>query len=294
MTEVLAWVTDTVPTSVRDAVLARAARLSPAARDVAELVCVVPGKTEPWLLEESAISQEAGIEGCLSIGMVRHEDGSLAFRHELTRRAFESSLPRARLQSLHAKVLAALEQRPGIPAARLAHHANGARNARPSLDSRPPAAAQAASVGAHRQAASHYQLALEYAQDFTPDELARLQEQLAYECYLTRQYERAIEAQRAALEFWRASGERLKEGDALRWLSRLSWFAGRRSEAGRYAMDAVVTLESLPPSPELAMAYCNRADIDWEAHETDSAIDWAQRTIDLAERWANDEILCYA
>src|ERR1700683_1938129 len=94
VTEVLAAAADTVPSSVRDAVLARAIRLTPAAREIAELVCVVPRKTELWLLEQAARLDEAGIEGCLSVGMVRHEDGSLAYRHELVRRAFgEFTLP---------------------------------------------------------------------------------------------------------------------------------------------------------------------------------------------------------
>ena len=87
VTEVLAGVVDTVPATVRDAVLARTVRLSPGAREIAELVCVVPGKAERWLLEQAGRADEAGIEGCLSIGMVLHEDASLAFRHELARRA---------------------------------------------------------------------------------------------------------------------------------------------------------------------------------------------------------------
>src|SRR5271168_713252 len=129
VTELLAAAVDTVPSTVRDAVLARAIRLTPAAREIAELVCVVPRKTELWLLEQAARLDEAGIEGCLSVGMVRHEDGSLAYRHELVRRAIEDSLSQPRLQSLHSMVLAVLAARPGISAARLAHHADGARNA---------------------------------------------------------------------------------------------------------------------------------------------------------------------
>jgi predicted ATPase len=50
VTEALAAVADTVPVNVRDAVLARAMRLTPEARKIAELACVVPGKTESWLL----------------------------------------------------------------------------------------------------------------------------------------------------------------------------------------------------------------------------------------------------
>jgi DNA-binding CsgD family transcriptional regulator len=291
VTEVLAAAADTVPSTVRDAVLARAVRLPPQARDIAELVCVVPGKAEIWLLEQAARLSDEGIEGCLSIGMVRFEDGSLAYRHELARRAIEGSLSRPRLRSLHENVLAVLAARPNIPAARLAYHADGARNAAEVLRLAPMAAMQAALVGAHREAASHYQIALRYADGLIPVERAHLQEQLSYEYYLTSQHERAIEVQRSALEIWRASEERIKEGSALRWLSRLSWFAGRRAEADQYAADAVATLQALPQSPELAMAYSNRAQLDMEAHEIDSAIGWAQRTIALAEPWANHEIL---
>jgi DNA-binding CsgD family transcriptional regulator/tetratricopeptide (TPR) repeat protein len=291
VTEVLTAVADTVPVTVRDAVLARAVRLSPAAREIAELVCVVPGKTEGWLLEQAARPDEASIEGCLSIGMVRYEDAALAFRHELARRALEDSLSPLRKQSLHSRVLAVLARRTGVPAARLAHHANGAGNAGAVLHFAPIAATQAASVGAHREAASHYQAALRHAEEIPPDERGRLQEQLSYECFLTGQHERAIEARRSALHIWRASGARVKEGDALRWLSRLSWSVGDRAEADRYGAAALATLESLLPGPELAMAYCNQADLDMEAHEAESAIDLAQHAIALAESWRNDEIL---
>ena len=294
VTEVLAAAADTVPVTVRDAVLARAVRLSPAAREIAELVCVVPGKTEPWLLEQAGQPDEAAIEGCLSIGMVRHEDFSLGFRHELARRALEDTLSQPRRQNLHARVLEVLATRSGIPAARLAHHAAGARNGLGVLRYASLAAAEAASVDAHREAASHYQLALRYADDLPPAERARLQEQLVYECYLTGEHERALEAQRSALEIWRALGNRLQEGDALRWLSKLSWVAGDGAQANQYSAAAIRTLESLPAGPELACAYCSQADLDLEAHEMDSAIGWAQRAITLAEPWANSEILCDA
>jgi DNA-binding CsgD family transcriptional regulator len=294
VTEVLAADTQTVPVTVRDAVLARAVRLSPAAREIAELVCVVPGKTETWLLERALEPDEAGIESCLSIGMIRDEEGSLAFRHELARRALQDSLSEARRQSLHARVLAILTPRPGISAARLAHHADGSRNTEALLRYAPIAGAQAASVGAHREAVAHYQVALQYANSLEPDERASLNERLSYECYLTGEGERAVETRLCALEIWRTAGAKLREGDALRWLSRLAWYAGRRTEATQYAADAVAALESLPPSPELAMAYSNRAQLDLEAHDLRSAIQGAQRTIELAQRWGNKEAVCHA
>ncbi len=53
VTEVLAAAADTVPSTVSDAVLARAMRLPSAAREIAEFVSVVPGRAEAWLLEQS-------------------------------------------------------------------------------------------------------------------------------------------------------------------------------------------------------------------------------------------------
>lgn len=294
VTEVLAAAGETVPSTVRDAVLARAARLSPAAREIAELACIVPGKTEIWLLGQAARLDEAGIEGCLSIGMVRHEDGSLAYRHELVRRAIEDSLSKPLLRILHEKVLAVLTARPDISAARLAYHADGARNAAEVLRFAPMAAAQAKSVGAHREAASHYQIALRYADGLAAEERACLQEHLSFEYYLTGQHQRAVDVQRSALQIWCALGQRGKEGNSMRWLSRLNWFAGHRAEASQYCLDAVRTLESLPPGPELAMAYCERADLEMEDHDEGATMEWAQRAITLAQSWVRPDILSHA
>ncbi len=294
VTEILAATADTVPATVRDAVLARAGRLSPAAREIAELVCVVPRKTERWLLEQAARLDEAGMEGCLAMGMVPHEDGSLAYRHELVRRSIEDSLSQSRLQSLHERVLAILEARPNIPAARLAHHASCAHDAEAVRRFATLAAAQAASVGAHREAASHLEAMVPYAGDLAPTDRARLLEQLSYECYLIGRYARASEVRRMALQIWRGIGACSQEGDALRWLSRLAWFEGRGAEAERYCVDAIRVLESLPPSPTLAKAYCDRADLDMESHENESAIDFAQRAIALAETWSDHLIISTA
>lgn len=294
VTEVLASGADTVPPTVRDAVLARVGRLAPAARAVAELVCVVPGRAEPWLLEHPAQADEAAIEGCLSIGMVRHEDGSLAFRHELARRALEDSLPQSQRQRLHAAVLEVLAARRDIPPARVAHHAGGARDATKVLHYAPLAAKEAAAVGAHREAAAHYRAALRYAEALPPAQLARLQEELRYECYLTGAYQEALEAQQSALSIWRALGDRLKEGDALTWVSRLSWYVGDGAQANRYCDAAIAILEAMPPGKELALAYCDRADLAMEAHEAELAIESAQHAIALAEASAATEIVCGA
>ncbi|MFL6620432.1 MAG: ATP-binding protein [Povalibacter sp.] len=293
VTELLATAQEAVPVTVSDAVIARAGRLTDLARELAELVCVVPTRAEGWLIE-SLGADEAAIESCLSMGMVRHEDGGLSFRHELTRRALQDSLSQLRQQSLHTRVLAALIRKGAVSAARLAHHADGARDRSAVLQFAPTAAHEAASVGSHREAVSYYGLALRYADGVAVSERADLLEKLSYECYLTDQLERSIEARRETLAIWRAAAAKLKEGDALRWLSRLSWFAGRRAEADEYADAAIAALELLPTGPELAMAYSNRAQLDMLATESASAIQWAQRAIAIAESQGHTEILCHA
>ena len=294
VTEVLAAGADSIPATVRDAVLARAARLSPSAREIAEFVCVVPGKAEPWLLERAMCVDQSGIAGCVNMGMVLHQDGSLGFRHELVRRALEDSLFPQRRQSLHAAALRALASRSDVSAARLAHHADGARDGEAVRRLAVVAAEQAASVGAHREAVSHYEMALRYSNEVAPIERTQLQELLAFECYLTSQHERAIVAREAALQVWRALGNRLKEADTLRWLSRLHWFMGRRGAAEQFAAESVRTLGTDPPGAELAMAYANRAQLDMEAHEVDSSIEWAGRAIAWAQPNGHQEILADA
>jgi DNA-binding CsgD family transcriptional regulator len=294
VTEALAAPAESIPGTVRDAVLARAARLPPAARAVAELACVVPGKTEAWLLGQTTHPDEAALEACLRIGMVRGKDASLAFRHELARLALEDTLSQARREELHARVLTALEDRGEIAAARLAHHADGARNSEKVLFYSSAAAAQAAAVGAHREAAAHYQLALAYSESRAAEDRAHLLEKLMQECFLTGQQQRALDAERAALEIWRDLKRPAREGEAMRWLGRISWYLGDGAEARRWMAAAIETLSQLPPGAELAAAYVSQAHLDMEAHELDSSIAWAQRAIALAEPLQNTCILTHA
>jgi hypothetical protein len=84
----------------------------------------------------------------------------------------------------------------------------------------------------------------------------------------------AVEDQREVLQIWRALGDRLREGDGLRWLSRFLWFAGCTEEATAAAEQALAILKSLPPSRELAMALSKRAQLHMLASETASAIAW--------------------
>ena len=108
VTEVLAGGSGEVPRTIRDAVHARLARLSAAARTVLEAVAVVPQHCELWLLEALAGDARDRLDECLASGMLTHGAGSVAFRHELARVAVEDSLPPDRSVDLHRRAIAGL------------------------------------------------------------------------------------------------------------------------------------------------------------------------------------------
>jgi DNA-binding CsgD family transcriptional regulator len=187
VTESLAAGTADVPVSIRDTVLARAIRLPPAAREIAEFVCLQPGKTAIQLLEKVVDLEEWLIESCQSIGMTRDEDRSLTFCHELVRRALYVSLSETRRHALHARVLEVLKMDAAAPAALLVHYADGCGNVGLVLHYAPIAAEHASSTGAHKEAAAHYQTALNNVSQLEPVRRAILQQKLAHECHLIDQ-----------------------------------------------------------------------------------------------------------
>ena len=128
--EVLASDMPGPPTSVRDAVLVRIARLSYEAQSFLELVSVVPTKLEWRTVEAMTTVDNAWLEECLGAGILRLEDGLLDFRHELARQAVESTISPSRRRMLNAQVLRAfLEMGEGqVPLARLVHHATQAED----------------------------------------------------------------------------------------------------------------------------------------------------------------------
>ena len=104
VTEVLAAGGE-MPESVRDAVLARASRLSASARTLLDAVAIAPPQCELWLLEALAGEALDGLEECLAAGMLVAQPHGLAFRHELARLALEESLLPNRRAALHRQAL---------------------------------------------------------------------------------------------------------------------------------------------------------------------------------------------
>lgn len=300
LTEVLATAGETVPVSVEDAVLARASRLSPEARATLDVAAVIGSSIDPDLLLTVAGPVLDEVDECIARGLLRATGDSLAFRHELTRVAILGAIAPIRLRLLHARVLHALGAAPegGVGVrrklAQLAHHAEAAGDREAVLQFAVAAAEQAVALYAHREAAAQYARALRFGDGLPAADRARLLEALSLACYLSDQGEQAIAARRAALEIWRRLRDPLKEGESLRWLSRLSWYDGHGAEAESTALAALEVLEPLGPGPELAMAYSNLAQLRMLGDDLDETLKWGHRAINLAEDLGETETLVHA
>jgi DNA-binding NarL/FixJ family response regulator len=296
VTEVLAAGTGEIPHTVRDAVLARLARLSVPARDLLEAIAIATPQAEVWLLEALAPAELDALEECLASGVVASQADSVAFRHELARLAVEEALAPHRRVALHRAAAAALVAHPGATAdpARIAHHADVARDGEAVLAFAPAAAARAAALGAHREAAAQYARALRYADALSGEEQAALLERRAYEAYLTGDLDAAIVAQERALALRRACADPLAEGDCLRSLSRLYRFVGRIEQAAEVGRQAVASLEALPHGRELALAYANLGHLYTTGEDAEQATAWNARAQALGEQLDDAQVLVYA
>jgi DNA-binding CsgD family transcriptional regulator/tetratricopeptide (TPR) repeat protein/type II secretory pathway predicted ATPase ExeA len=283
--EALASGAEEIPRTVRDAVLARAGRLSPKARGVLEVVSVSPSGMEVWLLEALAGEDVDRLEECLASGMLASLSGGVAFRHELARLALEGEISPDRRVALNRSALIALAGPPGGPPdpGRLAHHAEIAGDADAVLRFAPAAAERAASLGAHREAAEHYKRALRFSDGLDAEARAALLARHAQACHVVDSPAEAIDALGKAIEYARTVEDRRMEGNLLVNLAMALWPTGRVADAHAAGADALAVLETLPPGRELAMATSLISALCMDSDELEASIAWGARAIELAE-----------
>ncbi|MEQ6903609.1 AAA family ATPase [Nocardioides sp. YIM 152588] len=291
VTEALAAGTGALPQTVRDAVLARASRLGEDARRALEVVALAGSRAEADLLDDvltglvGAGRLGAGLgvlDEALERGLVRRSGDDLLFRHELARRAVLAEVPPGRATELHRRLLSALSER-GADPARLAHHAEEARDRGATVAHARPAGARAAEMGAHREAARQFERALRHADDLPAGERAQLSWDLGYEYYLTSRIDAAVEAVDRARDLWESLGDGVRVGDAWRCESRLQWFAGRNVAALDLAERAVGLLDG-SGSPEEAMALSHRASLAMLASDLTGTREWSDRAFAVLDK----------
>jgi DNA-binding CsgD family transcriptional regulator len=285
VSEVIATGGTGIPATVRDAVLARAARLPLEAGRALDAAAVLGFRFEPWLLDAVALPAAEAVDACLAGGMLRAEENRLVFHHELAREALLEALAPHRRLALHRSALEALRALPEgvVDVGRLAHHAEGSEDAEAVLEYAPRAARRASELSAHREAAAQFARALRFADRLPAAERAELWAAYSWECAATDDWDEAIRADHELIAIWRAEGDRLKEGWSLSFLVGCLTANGRLTEAEEASRAAVDILETLPPGPELAEAYVIHANVHLLNRRCAEAIAWVTNGLELAE-----------
>ena len=296
VTEVIAAGEQGVPASVRDAVLARAARLSPEAQRTLDTAAVIGAVVEPELLRAVLEPERAAVDECVDAGVLRSEGPLLAFRHEIAREAVLTAMAVSARGDVHRKVLAALRSRAvdEDQLARLAHHAEQAGDRAAVLEFAPAAARRAAGLSSRREAAAQWARALRFADDLPPLERLELLEGYAQESALIDHLTVAIEARQEAIDICRILDDRRRESDNHRRLSRHLMASGRNAESNAACRAAIAALDGFPLGPESARAYSNYAYHQMLNRDNAEAIRGGQRAIELAERFQDSITLIEA
>ncbi|WP_420628983.1 helix-turn-helix transcriptional regulator [Candidatus Leptofilum sp.] len=296
VTEVLASDADGIPATVRDAVLARATRLSLSGRATLEAAAMIGARVEPMLLSAVTSTEASAAEECLAAGMLQTQGAILAFRHELTRQTILDTISPQRKIILHQLILEGMKALPTEQQnlARLAHHAEGANDAEATLAYASEAARQAKAANAHREAAAQYARALRFSNTLPPTDRAALLEAYAAECNVVEKRPEGISARQAVIEIWREAGNQLKVGENLVALVTMYFGLGQTAAAELASQEAVDLLEALPPSRELAQAYQTQAMLSMLQRDLAEALPEAEKAVALAEQFKDMETLSAA
>jgi DNA-binding CsgD family transcriptional regulator/tetratricopeptide (TPR) repeat protein len=291
VTEVIGAGSEEIPETVRDAVLTRAARLSAAGREALEAAAVAGERIESWLIDSVTGDSVVAMDECLEAGLLRVADGTLQFRHELTRQAVLDAISPVKSRRLHGQVLASLRSRQsfGNDLATIAHHAEAAGDGAAVLEFAPAAAARASRLGAHREAAAQYGRALRHCPPDSCGQRLVLLERWYSESYDTGHFQDAMDAANELAGLARAVPDPAREA---RWLAaeaKSHIVFGDNAGGERIMAHALALVEGMPPTGFHAAVYRTEASIRMLNRDCEEAILLGQRAMDLSSQFDDDE-----
>jgi DNA-binding CsgD family transcriptional regulator/tetratricopeptide (TPR) repeat protein len=292
VTEILSAGGQGIPGTIREAVQARVNRLPSDVANVLSVASVIGPQIEPWLLADVSGDTGAAIDRCVATGMLRWQRDAYTFRHELARQAIYDAIPAQRRISLHRKTLDRLRHpEAGADLARLAHHADESADAELVLAYAPAAAEQAKRFNAHREAAAHYRRALRFAGHLPAHERAELLENLGQECLLTSNLEESLSALAEAARIYEELGHQLERATQFAEMTSILVMSGRNAEAEEAIETALTVASGLPETRQHGRIYRFQAVLRMLNRDTGSALDWAERAIEIAERYDDLEVI---
>jgi DNA-binding CsgD family transcriptional regulator len=282
VTEILASGVDSVPASIRDAVLTRAQKLSKGARLALDLISVIPGGAKTFLITAMIDTSDEELAEGIQQGLLRIRGKWVSFAHELQRRAVESELSDSERVHLNALVLVSLPSE--TDPARLIHHAAEAGDQAAIIELAPLAARAASAVESHREAVEHFRRLRPYVADIDPLARAEILDDWGREEYLTDSID-AVEISRQAVEVRRQVGDERSLARSLSFSARTEFGNNLVTESTlRNAREAVEILEATGPGPDLARSLGVNAFLTWIDDEgSETVLDMAGRALSMAE-----------
>jgi DNA-binding CsgD family transcriptional regulator/tetratricopeptide (TPR) repeat protein len=284
-----------LPRSVSEAVRGRLARLSAAAHETAHAAAVCGPRASPALVEKVCANAAVGLPECLAAGVLVTDGDTVGFRHELARRATLDQLPSYQRAALHKRVLMVLAESPIDPdtLAALAFHAEQSGDRDAVIRHAPAAAERAALLGANREAAELFALALRHADTVSDEQRVIWLEQHAFASYLCGLGEDAVSSWQEAIALRDEVGDRFAQSEDLRRLSHQLWGEGRTIEAAEAGMAALRLVQGTDPSTQLAWSLANIAEQGVLSFDP-GATDYATQAITVGTQVGDDAVVLRA
>jgi DNA-binding SARP family transcriptional activator len=248
-----------LPSTVREAVLRRAGRLTPLAQQILEITAVLsPLLTFPIIQQTAGrgnLEAAANMEELIAHQLLRAADDQFHFQHELAREAVYLNISSWRRRILHRRAANALLTLPnqedaGLAAA-IASHFEGADEMEQAIDYYFQAATAAQALYAHQESISHLNHAIELATEKSVNKalLLKLHEALADNLTITGEFASAEVGYQEALAF-AAGSEPLKLADLERKLAATLGPQQRLEESESAYLRALTHLDESPPAAE--------------------------------------------
>ena len=279
-----------MPASITDAVLAKAADLTPAARELIDQVSVADGGMSHDLLTATVTLPEdhmlEAARAAVDSGLLVLDGEGYAFGHTLIRQVIYGQILPGDRRRLHRRLAAALADRPGSDPGLLARHWHLAGSPDRAAGAAVLAARHAVAVRAYPEAAKNYGLAIELA-NWLPEAGPDLLEEAARAASWAGDPEQAASWAAEAL----ARSDAAAPVDRARRLERLGryrWETGDPKAALDAAGQAMAILEGEPPSALQARVLAALATTRMLLGELDAAQPLAVRAVAVAQQAGAD------
>jgi DNA-binding CsgD family transcriptional regulator len=279
-----------MPASITDAVLAKAADLTQAARELIDQVSVADGGMSHDLLAATVTLSEDHMLGAaraaVDSGLLVLDGDGYAFGHALIRQVIYAQILPGERRLLHRRLAEALAEKPGPDPGLLARHWHLAGSSDRAASAAVLAARHAVAVRAYPEAAKNYALAIELA-NWLPEAGPDLLEEAARAASWAGDPEQAATwvADALARSDAAASTDRARR---LERLGRYRWETGDPKAALDAAGQAMVILDEEPPSGLQARVLAALATWRMLLGELDAAQPLAARAVAAAQQAGAD------